>query len=39
MIENHSDNVENPEKLLEDDPSENTSDSTNKDNTNTEENI
>ncbi len=39
MIENHSDNVENPEKLLEDNPSENTSDSTNKDNINTDENI
>ena len=39
MIENHSDNVENPEKLLEDNPSENTSDSTNKDNINSGENI
>ena len=39
MIENHSDNVENPEKLLEDNPSENTSDSTNKDNINSVENI
>ena len=39
MIENHSDNVENPEKLLEDNLSENTSDSTNKNNINTDENI
>ena len=39
MIENHSDNVENPEKLLEDNLSENTSDSTNKDNNNSGENI
>ena len=39
MIENHSDNVENPEKLLEDNPSENTSDSSKKDNVNTDENI
>ena len=39
MIENHSDNVENPEKLLEDIPSENTSDSSKKDNVNTDENI
>jgi len=39
MIENHSDNVENPEKLVEDNLSENTSDSTNKNNINTDENI
>ena len=39
MVENHSDNAENPEKLLEDNPSENTSDSTNKDNINSGENI
>ena len=39
MIENHSDNLENPEELLEDNPSENTSDSTNKDNINSGENI
>jgi len=39
MIEIHSDNLENPEELLEDNPSENTSDSTNKDNNNSGENI
>ena len=39
MIEIHSDNLENPEELLEDNPSENTSDSTNKDNINSVENI
>ena len=39
MIENHSDNVENPEKLLEDNLSENTSDSTSKNNIDTDENI
>ena len=39
MIEIHSDNLENPEELLEDNPSENTSDSSNKDNINTGENI
>ena len=39
MIEIHSDNLENPEELLEDNPSENTSDSTNKDNINSGENI
>ena len=39
MIEINSDNVENPEELLEDNPSENTSDSTNKDNNNSGENI
>ena len=39
MIEVHSDNLENPEKLLEDNPSENTSDSTIQDNINTGENI
>ena len=39
MIENHSDNVENSEKFLEDNPPENTSDSSNKDNTNIDENI
>ena len=39
MIEIHSDNFENPEELLEDNPSENTSDSTNKDNINSGENI
>ena len=39
MIEIHSDNVENSEKLLEDNPSENTSDSTNKDNNNSGKNI
>ena len=39
MIEINSDNVENPEQLLEDNPSENTSDSSNKDNINTGENI
>ena len=38
MIENHSDNVENPEKLLEDNLSENTSDSTSKNNIDTDEN-
>ena len=32
MIEIHSDNLENPEELLEDNPSEAASDSTNKDN-------
>ena len=36
MIENHSDNVENPEKLVEDNLSENSSDSTNKNNINTD---
>ena len=39
MIEIHSDNLENPEELLEDNPSENTSDSTNKDNINSGEKI
>ena len=39
MIEIHSDNLENQEELLEDNPSENTSDSTNKDNINSGENI
>ena len=39
MIENHSDNVENPEKLVEDNLSENTSDSTSKNNIDTDENI
>ena len=39
MVENHSDNVENPEKLLEDNLSENTSDSTSKNNIDTDENI
>ncbi len=39
MIEIHSDNLENPEELLEDNPSENTSDSTNKENINSGENI
>ena len=39
MIEIHSDNLENPEELLEDNPSEDTSDSTNKDNNNSGENI
>ena len=39
MIENHSDNVENPEKPLEDSPLENTSDSPNNENINTSENI
>ena len=39
MIEIHSDSLENPEELLEDNPSENTSDSTNKNNINTDENI
>ena len=39
MIENHSDNVENPEKSLEDNPPENDSDSTNKEKINKEENI
>ena len=39
MIEIHSDNLENPEELLEDNPSENISDSTNKDNINSGENI
>ena len=39
MIEIHSDNLENPEELLEDNPSENTSDSTNKDNNNSGKNI
>ena len=39
MIENQSDNVENPEKLLEDNLSENTSDSTSKNNIDTDENI
>ncbi len=37
MIENHSDNVENPENYLEDNPPESTSDSTNKDNINIDE--
>ena len=39
MIEIHSDNLENQEELLEDNPSENISDSTNKDNINSGENI
>ncbi len=39
MIEIHSDNLENPEELLEDNPSEDISDSTNKDNINSGENI
>ena len=39
MIEIHSDNLENPEELLEDNPSENTSDSTNKDNIESGKNI
>ncbi len=39
MIEIHSDNLENPEELLENNPSENISDSTNKDNNNSGENI
>ena len=39
MIEIHADNLENQEELLEDNPSENTSDSTNKDNINSGENI
>ncbi len=38
MIENHSDNVENHEQVLEDNSPENTSDSTNKDNINIDEN-
>ena len=39
MIENHSDNVENPEKFVEDNPQEDTSDSTNKENIYTNENL
>ena len=39
MIENHSDNVENPEKFLEDNLPENTSDTTNKENINIGDNI
>jgi len=39
MIEIHSDNLENTEELQDDNPSENTSDSTNKDNINLGENI
>ena len=39
MIENHSDNVENPEKSLEENPQVNNSDSTTKENTNTSKNL
>ncbi len=39
MIENHSDNPDNAEKLVEDNPSENTSDSTKNGNVNKSENI
>jgi len=39
MIENHSDNVENPENFLEDNPQKDTSDSINKDNINKDENL
>jgi len=39
MIENHSDNVENSETFLEDNPAENTSNTSNKDSINTDENI
>jgi len=39
MIENHSDNVENPEKFLEENSHEDASDSTDKDNVNTVENL
>ena len=38
MIENHSDNIENPEKILEDNSPEETSNSIDKDNINTGEN-
>jgi len=37
MIENHSDNVENSEKFLEDNPQKDTSDAINKDNVNKDE--
>ena len=39
MIENHSDNVENPEKCLENNSQEDTSDSNNKDNILSDENL
>jgi len=39
MIENHSDNIENPEKSLEDNSQQETSDSINKDNINEDENL